>query len=116
MKHLNQYEMEFIAELCEVLTNKDCMSKHIKTYEEQENGDVRYTEDAQDIFNEYYDIYETRYINIVKNPSEIELEQSFEQVQKRAQELLDFGNSREKMQGVGMLEAKAHIKHTLSSP
>lgn len=26
---------------------------------EQSNGDLNYTEEAQDIFNEYYDTYET---------------------------------------------------------
>jgi len=52
----------------------------------------------------------------MKKLTQYELEQSFEQVQERAQELLDFGNSREKMQGIGMLEAIAHIKHTLLSP
>jgi len=107
---LNQYEMEFISDLCEVLTDKDCVAQHLTTYQEEENGDVRYTEEAQDIFNEYYDIYETMYVNIVKNPSQIELEQGFEQLQERAKELLDFGNTREKMQGVGMLEAIYHIK------
>jgi len=122
MKQLNQYEMEFISDLCEVLTNKDCVAQHLTTYQDDENGDVRYTEDAQDIFNEYYDIYETMYINIVKNSPEIELkifgyvEQRCDEVQAKAQELLDYGNSRQKMQGVGMLEAIAHIKHTLSSP
>ena len=122
---LNQYEMEFISDLCEVLTNKDCVAQHLTTYQDDENGDVRYTEDAQDIFNEYYDIYETMYVNIVKTVPSITMEQlkifeyveqTFDEVQKRAEELLDYGNSREKMQGVGMLEAIAHIKQTLDSP
>lgn len=125
MKQLNQYEMEFISDLCEVLTNKDCVAQHLTTYQDDENGDVRYTEDAQDIFNEYYDIYETMYVNIVKTVPSITMEQlkifeyveqTFDEVQKRAEELLDYGNSREKMQGVGMLEAIAHIKQTLDSP
>lgn len=122
---LNQYEMEFISDLCEVLTDKDCVAQHLTTYQDDENGDVRYTEDAQDIFNEYYDIYETMYVNIVKTVPSITMaqlkifdyvEQTFDEVQKRAEELLDYGNSREKMQGVGMLEAIAHIKQTLDSP
>jgi hypothetical protein len=122
---LNQHEMEFIADLCEVLTNKDCIAQHLTTYQDDENGDVRYTEEAQDIFNEYYDIYETMYVNIVKTVPSITMqqlkifeyvEQTFDEVQKRAEELLNYGNSREKMQGVGMLEAIAHIKQTLDSP
>lgn len=122
---LNQHEMEFISDLCEVLTNKDCVAQHLTTYQDDENGDVRYTEKAQDIFNEYYDIYETMYVNIVKTVPSITMEQlkifeyveqTFHEVQERAEELLDYGNSREKMQGVGMLEAIAHIKQTLDSP
>ena len=65
------------------------------------------------------------YVNIVKTVPSITMEQlkifeyaeqTFHEVQERAEELLDYGNSREKMQGVGMLEAIAHIKQTLDSP
>ena len=56
-----------------------------------------------------------KYENSLLYP-EWRLEKAIDDFELRAQELLDFGNSREKMQGVGMLEAIAHIKHTLLSP
>lgn len=42
--------------LCEkylLIEGKEDVDKYI--YQEEENGDTKYTEEAQDIFNEYYD-------------------------------------------------------------
>jgi len=66
---LNSYEMEFLAELCEVLTTKQCKEEYIyPVWTEDTEGCMIFTDDAQDIFNEIYDTYETMYINVVKKP------------------------------------------------
>ena len=107
---LNSNEMEFISDLCDVLTKQECDRYHYETYV-NDGTDVRYTEEAQDIFNNLYDTYETMYIKLVKEPLFTRMKTGYKEVKERAQELLDFGNSREKCEGVGMMEAMNHIDH-----
>ena len=67
---LNSYEMEFIAQLCEVLTTKECNAKVITPIwvEDGDTGCLIFSEEAQDIINDLYDTYESMYINVVKIP------------------------------------------------
>jgi len=47
--------LELASELAEKRVNEDLDEKEI--YIEEENGDTRYSEAAQDLFNSYYDEY-----------------------------------------------------------
>lgn len=44
---------EMLCEKYLLIEGKEDVDKYI--YQEEENGDTKYTEEAQDIFNEYYD-------------------------------------------------------------
>lgn len=68
-------EMEFISEIATQLTE---LNFHEDTFVLQDETDVKlmsnvihqtykFTEDAQDFFNERYDEIETLYINLIKN-------------------------------------------------
>jgi len=72
---LNENEMEFISEIATQLTE---LNFHEDTFVLEDETDVKlmsnvihqtykFTEDAQDFFNERYDEIETLYINLIKN-------------------------------------------------
>ena len=46
--------MADICELAHTFTTRECEDKKVTIDKEQENGDMGYTEEAQDIFNYYY--------------------------------------------------------------
>ena len=59
-------EMEFIDEIATQITEERFgEGMHIEL--EDEDGVLRFTEDAQDFYNERYDEIETLYINLIKN-------------------------------------------------
>ena len=66
MTLLNSYEMEFLAELCEVMTTNECNYKCITVWKEDTKDCMMFTDEAQEIFNDLYNRYEDMYINIVK--------------------------------------------------
>lgn len=51
----------------EELKAKDCVSMPNGIVKEEPNGDVIYTEEAQDLFNDYYD----QYWNLINNVSQV---------------------------------------------
>ena len=56
--HINSRILEWADDMAETLTEKDCEIAKITCYKTEMEGDVEvqsYTEEAQDIFNEYYD-------------------------------------------------------------
>ena len=72
---LNENEMEFISEIATQLTE---LNFHEDTFVLEDETDVKlmsnvihqtykFTEDAQDFYNERYDEIETLYINLIKN-------------------------------------------------
>jgi len=52
----NKVDMADICELAHELTVRDCQRLKIRLEYIAKNKDVRYTEKAQDIFNNYYDL------------------------------------------------------------
>lgn len=54
----NEYTvtMADVCELAHELTVTECERLKIEVDAEQENGDIRYTEEAQDVFNKYCDL------------------------------------------------------------
>jgi len=54
--------VELASELADLELENNWMDS-IKVWVEEENGDLRYTEEAQDIFNDLYD----KYYSIIEN-------------------------------------------------
>ncbi len=53
--NVNSVIMERASDTATEETEKYCDLKSIKCWYEEDNGDFRFTEEAQDIFNKYYD-------------------------------------------------------------
>ena len=64
--NLNENEREFIEEIATQLTE---LNFHEDTFvpTKYERNELRFTEEAQDFYNERYDEIESLYINLVKN-------------------------------------------------
>jgi|TARA_R100001530_G_scaffold100538_1_gene69885 hypothetical protein len=52
---MTEKQMRKVCEIAQRATEKECARKGIEVYHIEKNGDSRYTEDAQDIFNKHYD-------------------------------------------------------------
>ena len=63
MRTLQPLEMEFIASIADEIVEAKTKGK---AYVLESNGDTRYTEEAQDIFNELYDHYEDLYLKTTR--------------------------------------------------
>ena len=53
--NINSLIMEFASDIAEKLTNLECQLNSIVELVKHEDDSTSYTEEAQDIFNEYYD-------------------------------------------------------------
>lgn len=54
----NYVDMANKCELADFLTTQECFRQKIKKDKKQKNGDINYTDEAQDIFNKYLEIIE----------------------------------------------------------
>lgn len=72
---VNSRIMEHASDIAEKLTEKDCEISKIKCYVTEMEGETEvesYTEEAQDIFNEYYDEYVDILYNFTNRVIEID--------------------------------------------
>jgi hypothetical protein len=51
-------KLELASELAHYMLVQEWEDRSENIYVEDDNGDTRYNEDAQDIFNHYYDVFE----------------------------------------------------------
>ena len=58
MENITINKLELAAELAHYMLVQEWEDRPENIYVEDDNGDTRYNEDAQDIFNHYYDRFE----------------------------------------------------------
>ena len=52
----SEFYVEVTADLAELITQRDSIECQFDLYQKDENGDTRYTDEAQEIFNKNLDI------------------------------------------------------------
>lgn len=73
--HINSRVLEWASDVAEELTERDCIITNTKCYNVEMEGETEvttYTEEAQDIFNEYYDAQVDSFYNFLNTCLEIE--------------------------------------------
>jgi hypothetical protein len=58
MENITINKLELATELAHYMLVQELEDRSENIYVEDDNGDTRYNEDAQDIFNHYYDRFE----------------------------------------------------------
>ena len=58
MENITINKLELATELAHYMLVQEWEDRPENIYVEDDNGDTRYNEDAQDIFNDYYDRFE----------------------------------------------------------
>ena len=59
MENITINKLELASELAHRMLVQEWEDRPENIYVEEDNGDTRYNGDAQDIFNHYYDVFET---------------------------------------------------------
>lgn len=50
-----------ICEIASIITEEICIAKGIQIDQKQDNEDINYTDEAQDIFNKYFDLLDNTF-------------------------------------------------------
>ncbi len=59
MENITINKLELASELAQYMLVQEWEDRPENIYVEEDNGDTRYNSEAQDIFNHYYDVFET---------------------------------------------------------
>jgi hypothetical protein len=67
MENITINKLELASELADYMVKEEWDGTLDEIINEDDNGDVRYTEIGQDLFNHYYDVFETIIENCKSN-------------------------------------------------
>ena len=59
MENITINKLKLASELAQYMLVQEWEDRPENIYVEEDNGDTRYNAEAQDIFNHYYDVFET---------------------------------------------------------
>jgi|TARA_R110002020_G_scaffold193468_16_gene393885 hypothetical protein len=67
---LNKYEREFIENICQLMVIDECERQGVfKIYSSDFDNIGKYTIEAQEVYDELFDRYQTMFFNVVKIPT-----------------------------------------------